>query len=120
MTTKKNRSNNVYVEVVDGKIIRIIRPQSDVWKLDADQFDLVSHGHAVSEIRKQVFKRANGECELCGALITEQTGELHEMLPKGNGGEVSIANSKAICHGCHTGRWDSEHGDRRWNGRKVV
>lgn len=78
------------------------------------------HGAAVKLIRKQVFARAGDNCELCGVNITEETGELHEVQPRGMKnfvrGEYSILNSKAVCKKCHRG----EHAYRspQWRKRR--
>lgn len=112
--------SKVFVEVNEqGQPIRILRNNLEVWKLSSDVVRQWPKSEAVREIRSQVFARANGECEYCGARITPVTGEMHEKLAKGNGGEVSLENSVALCHGCHTGRKDSEHGNRRFNSSKI-
>jgi 5-methylcytosine-specific restriction endonuclease McrA len=68
---------------------------------------------AVGLIRAQVILRADELCERCGTVLTEDTGEMHETLPKGKGGEVSLANCEWLCHRCHQGDKDSAHGNRR-------
>lgn len=73
---------------------------------------------AVQMIRQAVFKRSDGECERCGTTITWKTMQMHERVHKSQGGEVSLSNCWALCHGCHQGRPDSEHGDRRFGGRQ--
>jgi len=72
---------------------------------------------AVFVIRQQVFKRANGLCERCGARLTWKTMQMDEKVSKGEGGLVSLDNCWALCYGCHQGNRDSEHGERRWGGR---
>ena len=80
---------------------------------------------AVGSIRRQVFERARNpltglvECENCGRIITWEFGEMHERVPKGNGGEVSLGNCEALCRECHTGSQDSAHGNRRWQTAKL-
>lgn len=77
-------------------------------------------GAAVRLIRKQVFERAAGLCELCRRnRITEDTGEMHEKKPRGltkfERGEISVENSVASCQNCHR----REHANRnpRWRKR---
>ena len=83
---------------------------------------------AVADIREQVFERCGGdspaggeihECEECGRRITWDTMEMHEKIPKGKHGEVSLENCVALCHLCHTGSADSAHGNRRWQTAKL-
>ena len=118
--------HSVLVEVdAAGEAIRIFRTA----KAAAIAQDRGLHGFrveektrrdAVREIRRKIFARATNydgitECEDCGAFITWETGEMHEDTPKGKGGDVSVENGRALCHGCHTGRPDSRHGERRWH-----
>ena len=75
---------------------------------------------AVKLIREQVVARATEgrltKCEFCGKIITENTGHMHEVVPKGAGGNVGLDNSRLICPECHVLAKDSEHGNRRWGG----
>lgn len=108
-------ASKVFVEVDGvGNPIRIIRLTSDVWKMPSGKVRQWPKADAVRAIRDAVFARADGCCEFCGRRITKVTGEMHEKTPKGDGGEVSLENSVMLCHFCHTGRADSEHGTRRW------
>jgi 5-methylcytosine-specific restriction endonuclease McrA len=70
---------------------------------------------AVSEIWETLWVRAAGKCEYCSRPITRTgwaKGEMHEEVPRGNGGEISLANSKMICRSCH--RNDPRgHADRK-------
>lgn len=68
---------------------------------------------AVGLIRETLRYLAGDVCERCGAILTKETGEMHETKPKGKGGEVSLMNCEWLCHDCHQGRPDSAHGDRR-------
>jgi len=67
---------------------------------------------AVGKIRHQLFLRSHGECELCGAPITERSAHMHEMKHRGQGGEISLENSVMACVACHK----HQHRDRntRW------
>jgi 5-methylcytosine-specific restriction endonuclease McrA len=105
-----------FVQVNKNEIpIRIFRTQSAALKHEPySEVRRWPKGEAVKEIRKQVVARAKGDCEYCGARVTPNTGQMHEDIFKGNGGEVSVSNGVFLCSGCHTGRADSEHGDRRW------
>ena len=107
----------VFVEVEDGRIIRILRTTAQAWRLPAERVQQLAKSEAVKAIREQVVARSNGECEDCGRRITPVTGEMHERVPRGKGGEVSLANCCFLCYYCHQGP-NGEHGDRYWGGRK--
>ena len=112
----------VYVEVSPKtKLpVRILKHFSDGLNLDPDLVQQMARVVAVGYIRDQVFERAKRGnltfCEYCGSLITAGTGHMHERIPKGKGGEVSLDNCVAICARCHIGA-DGEHGNRKWGGR---
>lgn len=115
----------VYVEI-DPKTelpVRILRTNKDALALPAELVRQMAKSVAVGYIRKQVIDRARYKqfilCEFCGATINEFVGEMHEVVPKGKGGEVSLDNSRFICHDCHTGKPDSEHGDRGWHRQSL-
>src|SRR5690349_14503573 len=96
----------------DGQPVRIFKGAPD-WMLPSIQ--KMDRSEAVGSIRRQVFERAGYECEWCGRpIILERgapnSGEMHEVLPRGKGGEISLANSVAICKSCHR---NIGHGDRR-------
>ena len=89
----------------------------------------MDRSEAVKIIREQVFDRCHvyildagydfHECERCSKSINWMTMEMHERIPKGKGGEVSLENCEALCHSCHTGSPDSAHGNRRWQTSKI-
>ena len=117
---------SVRVEIgPNGLPCRIFRDAS--WKT-CDSVQIMDRGKAVGAIRAQVFDRATGdspaggtisECGRCGRYITWESFEMHETVPKGSGGEVSLENCEALCHGCHQGNTDSAHGNRRWQTSKI-
>ena len=123
-------AKQVHVQIGDnGLPIRIFRDKS--WRdLPEDQVRKMDKNKAVAAIRVQVFDKACSddddfvvprycECERCGRGITWQTMEMHETIPKGEGGEVAISNCEALCHACHTGDLDSAHGNRRFQSAKI-
>jgi len=99
-------------------IIRIFRgSHSPDWQKanECGLVSLVPKFDAVSEIRKQIWQRCAGNCEWCGKRIREsgslyERGHMHEKIPKGNGGEVSLDNGIFLCYNCHI---NVAHGDRR-------
>src|SRR5574337_1376167 len=60
-----------------------------------------SRRRAVAAIRRQVFDRDGWACVHCGANVSWQTGEMHERVPRGEGGLISTDNSCTMCHSCH-------------------
>jgi 5-methylcytosine-specific restriction endonuclease McrA len=115
----------VRVEIGEtGLPIRIFRTKE--WRnLPEDKVQKMDRGKAVSLIRIQVFDRAYNleleiyECERCGRTITEETGQMHETIFKGKGGEVSLENCEALCRLCHQTGPDAAHKGRRWQTSKV-
>jgi HNH endonuclease len=113
-----NARNTVWVEKIDGRIVRIFRStKSEDFSraigagtaITCPKFD------AVGAIRKQIWARCGGRCEDCGRPVTEtgslyRRGHMHEVLPKGNGGEVSLDNCRFLCYNCHI---NVAHGNRR-------
>ena len=65
---------------------------------------------AAQQIRLQVWQRAGGECEDCGQSVPVQAFHMHEGIHRGQGGEISLANSHCLCYTCH---FDIEHGNRK-------
>ena len=109
---------------LNGLPIRIFRDKS--WRdLPEDQVQKMDKAHAVGAIRAQVYDRSETkdewhECEKCGRLISWESFEMNEKIPKGSGGEVSLSNCEALCHPCHQGNSDSAHGNRRWHTAKIT
>lgn len=64
---------------------------------------------AVEAIRRQVFKRSGNECEYCGGPVTWKF-HMHEKIPRGERGEISLENCVALCSDCHL---NGEHGNRK-------
>ncbi len=114
----------VYVEI-DPETelpIRILKTNLQVVNLDPEVLRQMARSVAVNYIRLQIIARAIRNkkilCEYCGSILTSETGHMHEKIPKGKGGEVSLDNCVFICPRCHIGS-DGEHGDRKWGGRNA-
>ena len=115
---------SVYVELDGESIIRIFRVSHEAYALSVEhpeKVGYVARKVAVEEIRKAVCKRATDDegithCEDCGKRIDWWTGHMHERVPKGSGGDISISNGCFICPRCHL---DVEHGDRRFQSSKI-
>jgi len=95
-----------YVEFDEtGKPIRVFRNEftastSEAWK--AGRVKEYPRKDAVAGIRIQIFERAKNSCENCGKLLTFGTMQMDEKIPRSKGGEISVFNSWALCHNCHT------------------
>lgn len=74
---------------------------------------------AVGEIRAQVYRRDEGRCVACGALVTPEQMHMDERQSKGRGGEVSLANCETRCSACHIGP-RGKHGDRVPKGIRTL
>lgn len=109
----------VWVELVwsDGgvNITRIFRNTKDAFAAYRKGSTMVStdRSAAVACIRRGVFLRSNGVCEICSTPISEESGHMHEKKHRGQGGEISLDNSVFICPKCH----QRQHKDRnpRWS-----
>lgn len=109
--------NTVYVECDEISYpIRIFKTRKD-WLLFDGKAAICEKSIAVKAIRDAVIKRDNGECKRCGERVGNN-GHLDERVPRSKGGEISIDNSWLLCADCHILRPESQHGDRRWGGRK--
>ena len=92
----------VFVEIAeDGRPFRVIKDHAQVWKLPPEKVAQWPKSEAVKAVRQQVVDRADGECEFCGARVVAAKGEMHEVVFRSQGGEVSVDNSVFICRACH-------------------
>ena len=115
-----NARNTCWIERIEGKIARIFRStHGQDWQraLEARTLETCPKRDAISAIRSQIWNRCAGNCEWCGKRITENGPlvarmNMHEKIPKGSGGEVSLTNSVGICYDCHFNS-PKAHGDRK-------
>lgn len=113
-----NTRNTVWVERDGSRIIRIFRSTHGQDWQDAMLFGRLftcPKLDAIGAIRKQIWARCGGRCEDCGKPVTESGSlykrmHMHEVIPKGSGGEVSLTNCCGLCYHCHI---NVAHGDRR-------
>ena len=56
----------------------------------------------------QLFLRAGGCCEVCGARLKTGEGDADHILPVELGGESELANAQLLCKPCHK---DKSRGD---------
>lgn len=114
----------VYVELdLDTMLpIRIFKNLKATVNTPSEKLYKMDRGKAVGVIRLQVIARAIRDkqirCEFCDKILTPGTGHMHEVVSRGNGGEISLDNSRFICPECHIGP-TGEHSNRQWNGRKI-
>jgi len=93
---------------VAGLAIRIFRGSHAAF-VPGMIVDTMEYRQAVKEIRHQLFIRSGGYCELCGDIVLESSGHMHEQTHRGQpGGEISLENSVFVCAKTHK----LEHADR--------
>lgn len=92
------------IDTTTRKLVRILRYGGTALFLRPEQVIELPKGEAVSQIRRQVFERSGGECNSCSKTITWDGFHMHEVKPRGKGGEVSTYNSIALCADCHIGK----------------
>ena len=93
----------VWVELdpVSRAPIRIFKNLKTAFAAQVELLAERDYEPAVRSIRHQIFIRSNGYCELCGVIVSESGGHMHEQKHRGQGGEISLANSVFICAACH-------------------
>ena len=91
----------------DAEAIRIFRNEKAAHASGAT-FTKMYYRVAVGQVRRKVWLRCKGECELCGSIVVEVGGHMHEQFHRGRGGEISLENSLFICAICHS----RAHSDR--------
>lgn len=98
------------------KLIRIFKYPGSALFLKPECVIELPKGEAAEQIRRQVFETSRGECRNCSAVIRWENFHMHEVQPRGKGGEMSTYNSVALCAGCHIGK-KGEHGNRypKWS-----
>lgn len=97
-----------WVDILDGVPIRIFRSEKAAYELFQHDLVRMPRAEAVGLIREQVFRSSGEECEYCGKPISLQTMHMHEKVHRGQGGEISLDNSVALCFACHA----AEHKNR--------
>jgi hypothetical protein len=106
----------------EGLPVRIFKNAKRALDLPPERVSEWPKKEAVGSIRHQIFVRCAGKCEYgCGRSFPEDGPlrvrmHMHEEVPKGSvhtTGEVSLANSKAICYYCHFEDDPRGHQNRR-------
>lgn len=54
--------------------------------------------------RQQVFARAGGRCDCCGAALDPEAWDCHHRQLRSRGGRHTLENLVALTHACHM-RW---------------
>ena len=96
-----------WVEIENSKFTRIFKSRAKAVESGREIIE-VYYTQAVSRIRHHLWVRCEGFCELCGSIVNEKFGHMHEQKHRGKGGEISLANSVFICPKCH----QRAHADR--------
>lgn len=110
--------NRCYVELVNGQPVRIFRTPADA-RLSGVEINEWPRYDAVRSVRDAIFRRSKAECEKCGKRMTSKQMHLDERISRGEGGEISLANSWGICYDCHLGIY-GEHSNRQWGGKREL
>lgn len=111
-------TNPVYVELAGNQPIRIFRDEKAA-AASGLLYGVMEKAEAVKIIRAAIFTRDNYECTHCGQVVVWDEnsdgvkGDMHEMLWRGRGGEISVANGRTLCHDCHMNSPVAGHGDRK-------
>ena len=107
--------NCVMVEInpATDRVLRIFNKPSNALAFSPDVIRELPRWIAVHDVREQVFARAENTCDFCGATITVKTGEMHELISRSKGGEISLMNSRALCSDCHRNDKVLAHGKRK-------
>ena len=72
---------------------------------------------SVKEIRRVIFERQGRHCLWCDKELTWNQLHMHEKIPRGKGGKISLDNSIGLCYDCHL---NNAHGDRKSQFKKMV
>jgi hypothetical protein len=118
----------VCVELHNGKVVRIFRTAKAAavfmanLVLHSDSMAVVTNMDKLSAtraIRRQLFESQNKLCAWCGAELTWEGCQMHEKIPRGHGGEISLANSIILCYECHF-KDRHAHGNRKLHFKKSI
>ena len=82
------------------RAIRIFKSQKSAYNSGAVVWPMC-YAVAVYHIRRAIWLRSEGQCEICSSVVSEDSGQMHEKVHRGHGGEISIDNSVFICWKCH-------------------
>jgi hypothetical protein len=108
----------VEINPTTGEFLRIFKSPKAAFALEPERVVEWPRAEAIARIRHAIFVRSGGKCEYgCGRSFPEDGPlkvrmHMHEEIPKGNGGEVSLQNGRGICYYCHFGD-DRAHGNRK-------
>lgn len=69
---------------------------------------MATMGYPIDEVRKQVYARSKGYCEMCGKVLPESWA-LHHRKLKSRGGKDEVTNLLALHHSCHNFGTNSVH-----------
>lgn len=54
--------------------------------------------------RAEIWSRAAGRCEKCGAKLKVGEGEYDHVIPCALGGDATVNNAQLLCRVCHSGK----------------
>ena len=64
-------------------------------------FIKIKRKHFSDAQRQELYKRADGCCQLCGRRITINNFTVDHIIPLGRGGNNSMSNVQAVCQVCN-------------------
>lgn len=109
-------SKTVWVELAlydSGRFVRIFKNKKSAF-FSGSPIRKEYREDAVKNIRHQLFQRSGGFCEICGSVVTESSGQMHEKFQhRGKGGEISLENSVFVCATSH--KYDHRDRNPRWS-----
>jgi 5-methylcytosine-specific restriction endonuclease McrA len=73
----------------------------------------MDRAEAVRSIRDRLWLLSESQCMWCGFPVSYENFHMHEVVPRGAGGEISLENSVVICAECHIIGPDAAHSNRR-------
>ena len=67
-------------------------------------------GKAWTDLRRLVFERDNGLCQLCAnSGVVERATDVDHIVTLSDGGSNALANLQALCRACHEAKTAEEN-----------
>lgn len=70
-------------------------------RMQQAKFVKIKRKHFSDAERKELYKRADGCCQLCGRRITINDFTVDHIVPLGRGGNNDMSNVQAVCKVCN-------------------
>jgi 5-methylcytosine-specific restriction endonuclease McrA len=81
---------------------RLLRELRERWLREEEPKNRKGPGYPIDWLyrKKEIFKKYNGKCALCGTSINHKY-HIHHILPLSKGGDHSLSNLELLCENCH-------------------